>query len=148
MKTPDAGTQTIQAQKRPGRGTRASSRGQSIVETALVLPILLLLVMAIIDFGLMFNNYIVLSNASREAARLAAVGATDADITTLIVSLTQTLDGTKRTTTISPAKSLRLHGTQVTITIAYQSKAVTPVMAAIFPGGYSTLTSKTIMRVE
>ncbi len=148
MKTPDIGIHTIQAQKRPGRGMPSGSRGQSIVETALVLPILLLLVMAIIDFGLMFNNYIVLSNASREAARLAAVGATDADITALIVNLTETLDTTKRTTSISPAKSLRLHGAQVTITITYQSKAITPVMAAIFPGGYSTLTSKTIMRVE
>ncbi len=39
---------------------------------ALVLPILLLLVAAIADFGRAFNSYIVITNAAREGARYAA----------------------------------------------------------------------------
>ncbi|NMA34448.1 MAG: pilus assembly protein, partial [Clostridiaceae bacterium] len=33
--------------------------GQSLVETALILPVLLLLLTGIIDFGLLFNSYLV-----------------------------------------------------------------------------------------
>lgn len=43
--------------------------GQSLVETAIVLPILLLLLAAVVDFGRAFDAYIVLTNAVREGAR-------------------------------------------------------------------------------
>ena len=48
-------------------------RGQSLVETAVVLPILILLVAAIVDFGRVFDAYIVLTNAAREGARFGSV---------------------------------------------------------------------------
>lgn len=48
-------------------------RGQSLVETAIVVPILLLLLAAIIDFGRAFDTYIVLTNAAREGARFASL---------------------------------------------------------------------------
>lgn len=127
---------------------KGGSRGQAMVETALVLPIIILLLMAIIDFGLLFNNFIVLSNASREGARQAAVGATDAQIATAIDSLTGTLDDTKRTVSISPALSLRKHGVQVTVAIRYESELVTPVIRVFFPGGKANLNVQTVMRVE
>jgi len=44
-------------------------RGQSLVEMALVLPLLFLLVAGIIDFGRAFNNHIIIINAAREGAR-------------------------------------------------------------------------------
>ncbi|MGC9523155.1 MAG: TadE/TadG family type IV pilus assembly protein [Anaerolineae bacterium] len=47
-------------------------RGQSLVEMALVLPLLLLLVAAVADFGRAFNSYIVITNAAREGARVGA----------------------------------------------------------------------------
>jgi Flp pilus assembly protein TadG len=46
---------------------------QSIVEFALILPILLFLVMGIIQFGLVFNAYVTLTNAVREAAREGSI---------------------------------------------------------------------------
>ena len=127
---------------------KTSSRGQSMVETALVLPIIILILMAIIDFGFLFNNYIVLSNASREASRKAAVGGTDTEITALITSLTGTLNAADRTTSISPSQALRTHGAQVTVTITYNNHLLTPVVGAFFPGGTAILVSKTVMRVE
>ncbi|MEQ8198647.1 MAG: TadE family protein, partial [Clostridiaceae bacterium] len=39
-----------------------------MVETALVLPIIILIVFGIIEFGRILNTYIVLTNASREGA--------------------------------------------------------------------------------
>lgn len=49
-------------------------RGQSLVEFALVLPILLIMIFGIIDFGMGLRSYISLTNATREGARFAAVG--------------------------------------------------------------------------
>lgn len=43
--------------------------GQSYLETALVLPILILLVMGVLDIGRAFNAYVVVMNAAREGAR-------------------------------------------------------------------------------
>ena len=47
--------------------------GQAMVEFALVLPILLLLLCGIIDFGWLYYNQIALSNAAREGARYAVI---------------------------------------------------------------------------
>ena len=47
--------------------------GQALVEFALVLPILLLLLCGIIDFGWLYYNQITLNNAAREGARYAVI---------------------------------------------------------------------------
>src|SRR5512139_1091973 len=49
------------------------TRGQSAVEIALLLPILLLILFGIIIAGFMFNAHIQVSNAVREAARAGSV---------------------------------------------------------------------------
>ncbi len=46
-----------------------SERGAAVVEFAIILPFLMLLLMGIIEFGLLFYNQQVLTNASREGAR-------------------------------------------------------------------------------
>ena len=51
--------------------------GQAIVEFAIVLPLFMLLVMGIIDFGWLFYNYISVENSARNAARIACVEYTD-----------------------------------------------------------------------
>jgi Flp pilus assembly protein TadG len=50
-----------------------SEQGQAITEFALALPILALLLFAVIQFGIAFNNYITLTDATRAGARKAAV---------------------------------------------------------------------------
>ena len=47
--------------------TRA--RGQSLVEFALVLLPLFLLILGVVQFGLIFNSYVTMTNAAREGAR-------------------------------------------------------------------------------
>jgi len=47
-------------------------RGQSLVEMAIVLPLLLLILAGAVDLGRAFNNYIIVTNASREGARYAS----------------------------------------------------------------------------
>jgi Flp pilus assembly protein TadG len=56
-----------------------NERGQTMTEFALVLPILALLLFGIIQFGITFNNYVTLTDATRAGARKAAVGRQVAD---------------------------------------------------------------------
>jgi Flp pilus assembly protein TadG len=51
-----------------------SEQGQSLTEFALALPVLALLLFAVIQFGIVFNNYVTLTDATRAGARKAAVG--------------------------------------------------------------------------
>jgi Flp pilus assembly protein TadG len=51
-----------------------NQQGQSMTEFALVLPILALLLFGVIQFGIVFNNYITLTDAVRAGARKGAVG--------------------------------------------------------------------------
>ena len=55
---------------------RARMRGQALVEFAIVLPILALLLLGIIQFAFIFAAQIGVTNAVREAARIAAVSPT------------------------------------------------------------------------
>jgi len=57
---------------RPERPSRVRSRGQSLVEFAIVLPILLLLTLVALDFGRVYLGWINLQSMSRIAANLAA----------------------------------------------------------------------------
>ena len=43
-----------------------TDEGQAVVEFAVILPVLLLLLFAILQFGVLFNNYIQVTAAARE----------------------------------------------------------------------------------
>lgn len=65
---------------RPGRwGRQPEDRGAAAVEFALILPVLLLLVLGIINFGYVFGQKLALNQAVREGARKAVVS-TSADL--------------------------------------------------------------------
>jgi Flp pilus assembly protein TadG len=55
------------------RAAFRSERGQSMTEFALVLPLMVVLLFGIIQFGITFNNYISLTDAVRAGARKGAV---------------------------------------------------------------------------
>lgn len=54
---------------------RPLDRGQSTVEFALVLPLILLLLLGLLQAGLMLRDQLVVAGAAREGAREAAVSA-------------------------------------------------------------------------
>ena len=60
-------------------GQTKNEDGAAAVEMALVLPILLLLVFGIIEFGLVFNRYISVTHAAREGVRHLALGVDPAE---------------------------------------------------------------------
>jgi Flp pilus assembly protein TadG len=56
--------------------------GQTLIEFALVVPILLALMIGILEFGWLTKNTMTLASAAREGARAAAVGKTTSEIVT------------------------------------------------------------------
>ena len=71
MRLPDG---RFRSPSQAGRGRRASrrTRGQSIVELAIISPVVLLLLAAAIDLGRLFYSQITIANAAREGALAAA----------------------------------------------------------------------------
>ncbi len=54
-------------------------RGQTLTEFALVLPLLVVLILGIVQFGVIFNNYVTMTDAVRAGARKAAVSRNESD---------------------------------------------------------------------
>jgi TadE-like protein len=64
-----------------------SEEGSELIEYALVLPMLLLVVLGIVEFGFLFQRYEVLTNAAREGARMAVLpGYNEPDVDARVVA--------------------------------------------------------------
>jgi Flp pilus assembly protein TadG len=151
-----------------GRFSRAGrdrdQRGAVIVEFALVVPILLLLVFGIFEFGYMLNRDMIIGNASRDGARVASLNGSAADIRAAITTelnasgiYTQPSDikidcvlpdGTAcnaSTDAIYTAKAES--GSTAVIKVSYTYKWITPLASSLF-GNDTVLSQTTQMRVE
>lgn len=58
----------------PGPGRHHQERGQSLVEMAILAPVLMALILGIVEVASAYSAYLAVSTASREGARLAARG--------------------------------------------------------------------------
>jgi hypothetical protein len=66
---------------------KEKENGQSLIEIAIILPILILLLLGVAEVGMGLRNYLILVNANRESARFAARGRfSDIDTAELVVS--------------------------------------------------------------
>ena len=68
--------------KRAIAGSKKRERGAALIEMALTLPLLLLISISIYEFGRAFQHWQVLTNATREGARLASLPGSDDDAIT------------------------------------------------------------------
>jgi hypothetical protein len=74
------------ANQQSNRARRRSERGQSLVELAFTLPVLLILLIGVVEVGNSLNAYMTVVDAGRDAARLGSKGAvSDAEIKNLVV---------------------------------------------------------------
>ena len=103
-------------------------RGQALVEFALVIPLFLLLIFAVIDFAWAFRNYAVVTNASREGARVGAVQGTESDITAATVSKS---DGLLTNADVSVSNAQGAEGSSVVVTADYDYEYITPLGSII-----------------
>lgn len=55
-----------------GRIRFGRNRGQAMVEFAVIIPVFLLVLMTVLEFGLVFSHHVTMEYASREGARMGA----------------------------------------------------------------------------
>lgn len=123
-----------------------NNRGQALVEFALILPVLLLLVIGVMEFGLIINQYMVVAEAAREGARSAALGDSNATVTTVVRVAASQIDVSQLIITISPTTT-RVRGNGVTVTVEKPVKTITKLINPFFPTGF-TVQGVATMRVE
>ena len=122
-----------------------NEKGQSLVEFALLVPILILILMAVIEFGFMFNTYITINNASREGARLGSLGASDGEVALRVLEASPNLPAENFTISITPGN--RNRGDMIRVSIQYDYQIITPIMSTVL-NPLIDIEAETVMRVE
>lgn len=128
----------------------SNQRGQTLVEIAIILPLLILLLMATIEFGRIFFTYLSVTGAAREAARSTVISTQkdDATIRQRVEDAASWLTARDLTVEISPAsENSRTSGVPLTITVSYPVALYTPLLSQIMPNPF-TVTAQTTMRIE
>jgi Flp pilus assembly protein TadG len=152
------GEQDMNIFHRRASGTR---RGQALVEFALVLPIFILVLVAIVDLGRAVFAYNTLTNAAREGARMAIVNQykpsiiARAKLQTAIVELSDpsvqvdfyqvNVDGTPNTTSQC---ALIAVGCLAVVSFEATYQPITPLIGNIVFKNGVTLTARSVLSVE
>lgn len=126
-------------------------RGAALAELALVLPLLLVVMFGIVDFGRAYQAQVTLTNAAREGARVGTTGATTATICSRVYATAGVSPNPTCTVTYPNGNK---SGESVRVQAQYQFKFITPAGSLIsLLGGQKlsntyTLTTVADMRVE
>ncbi|MBC8061262.1 MAG: pilus assembly protein [Clostridiaceae bacterium] len=124
-----------------------NEKGQSLVEFAIILPILLLLLFGIAEFGIMLNSYLTIQNVAREGSRLGIVGGSDVEIISLIRDTSPNLTDTDMKIILTPVEAYRKSGDTLTVTVTYNYHMNVPIISSLL-GNVIVLTAQTSMRIE
>jgi Flp pilus assembly protein TadG len=133
------------------RRAAGDDRGQAVVELALVMLILVTLVFGALEIGRMVNAWAMVTQASREGARVGAARCTlDAGCGTAVAnSVEVSLTG------LAPANTRWQMdggpynpGNPFTVRVEFDVIPVTPLIAVFIPGGALTVVGETSMRLE
>jgi Flp pilus assembly protein TadG len=114
---------------------RNDQKGQSLVEVALSLPLLLLILAGILDLGRAYFTYITLSDAAAEGAAYAAVHPSN---TQQVID--RAVDSSNDLVIIDPAMVAvdyvdMAPGNPVTVTVSYDYEIITPIINGFVPDG-------------
>ncbi|MEO5966071.1 MAG: PKD domain-containing protein, partial [Candidatus Limnocylindrales bacterium] len=133
------------------------SRGQSLVEFALILPVLLLIVLGGIDFGRVFLGWVALNNTARIAANYAASNASlmNAGNAAALTSYNRLVQQDATTTNCKPANPIPPPtfspnagvGSDATVRLSCQFDILTPILSS-FLGGRVTVSASAIFPVR
>jgi len=121
--------------------------GQALVETALVLPLVLLLLLGVVQFGIILSGEIAVSSAAREGARLAAVGATDAEISVKVQNMLHNSPLLEAVSVHIEPQGARSFGQPVTVTVEAGTDVIVPFFD-LFLGESFRHEADATMRVE
>ena len=135
-----------------------NERGNALIETAITVPIVLLIAVGIFEFGRAYQTQQVLTNAAREGARQAVIeGVSDATVTSIVRNyltsggLTAVNPVISRTISMNPAGGCPC-GSRVTINYPFSFIVLQPVARLVArnstAGRAITMQASAIMRNE
>ncbi len=121
---------------------KPNKKGQSLVEFALVMPILLSLILGMLEFGWIFNGKITLTSAAREGARTAIVYETAAAASTPVQSAVEKSSGVSSLTSISAITTFETNKAKVVVTAQIKP------LVGLFVQDTVDLSAAAVMRLE
>ncbi|HSG85357.1 MAG TPA: TadE family protein [Candidatus Limnocylindrales bacterium] len=138
---PSTGEPDQAARRRLVLRRRDKSRGQSLVEFALILPIMLLIVAVALDFGRAFMGWVSLTGATRLGANYAAQhpdanwgSSSDPNRQRYLAQMARDLGSTNCTPTTTPMPTFpngKTLGNPAVVTLTCQFNPITPIVTAI-----------------
>jgi Flp pilus assembly protein TadG len=129
---------------RPRRraATARGHRGQATVELALLLPVVVLLLLSVLQVGLIARDVVLVTHASREAARAAAVDSS-ADAARAAAVASSGLSPDRLDVVVSGRAA---PGSRVEVVVTYRAPTSVPIVGALL--GDRRIRSSATMRVE
>jgi Flp pilus assembly protein TadG len=124
------------------RADAIRSRGQSTVELALLLPVVVVLLLAVLQVGLLARDVVLVTHAAREAARAAAIDSR-AGAARAAALAASGLDGERLEVVASGRAG---PGSRVTVVVTFRAPTQVPIVGVIV--GDRTIRAEATMRVE
>jgi Flp pilus assembly protein TadG len=123
------------------RNRLRSQRGAALIETAITIPIILLICVGIFEFGRAYQTWQVLTNAAREGARIAILtGTTDAQVQTRVRDYMAGGDlplARSNTVVVNVQRDVAMgtnSASQVTVTYPFSFMVLNPIVRMVTPG--------------
>ena len=132
-----------------------NEKGAAAVEFALLLPLLVLILMGILVFGLVLHNYLEITHAAREGVRWASLRSSFAEVEAKVQAAAPGIDWNDGLAEVTwsrdsvDAATEDDQGDPVTVTVTYDIGAITALygpIRSLFPS--TIITSAATQRVE
>lgn len=123
---------------------KRNTEGQSLVEFALVLPILMALILGMIEFGWILNGKITLTSSAREGARVAIIYESAAQASSAVQSA---VNKSAESSSLTGVTTVTVFNDATKSAIVSVDAKITPIVGLFFTGDV-TLSAKAEMRIE
>ncbi|MFO7743488.1 MAG: pilus assembly protein [Anaerolineae bacterium] len=119
-------------------------RGQSLVEFAIILPVLLIIAAGALDLGRLYFSYVAVTDAASEGAAYAAAHPRDESAVVERARDASTITAADSDVEyFCPTCPAVSSGDPITVTVTYSFTLATPIVEAIVPGGVIPLRAVT-----
>lgn len=124
-----------------------NEQGQALVEFSLVVVLFLMLLSGLIDISRIAGTWVIMANASREGARIGALGRSDTDIFQAVKGAATTLDLSRLQITVKPGPASRGRGVPMEVRLNYTVDLLMPFTGVVLQDP-TPLQVATVMRME
>lgn len=126
---------------------KKNQAGSVVVESALVLPVLLLIVMGVLQYGMILSAKLTVKNASAVAARTAVLdGATTTEVTQAAQQAVDHIWGQLPTLNVQMVTE-QINGKDAKrVTVTYDMPLMFPILVPGSSGGKFSVTASSVMR--